>query len=614
VTPRSDPVEGKVLSIPIEDYAMIGDCHTAALVSKQGSIDWLCLPHFDSAACFAALLGGAENGHWSITPAEPIRSIRRRYREGTLILETEFDTENGSVTLVDFMTPRDEMPELGRLVIGTRGQVRMNLEIVIRFDYGSVVPWVRRTRHGISAIAGPDMLGVRTEVPLRGENFKTVASFTVVEGQTVSFDLAWHPSYRDEPLPLNTEAAIRYTENWWREWSARCSYRGKWRDAVLRSLITLKALTFLPTGGIVAAPTTSLPEFPGGVRNWDYRFCWVRDATLTLHSLLDAGYHDEAREWREWLLRAVAGSPSELNIVYGLRGERRLTELELPWLPGYEKSAPVRSGNAAYEQFQLDIFGEVANTLFQCRQSGLGPPERAGEDVAQAMLEFLESGWDRPDEGIWEMRGPRRHFVHSKMMAWLAVDRAIRSVEQGWFSGDIARWRCLRDTIHQQVCEQGFDAGLNSFVQYYGSKHLDASLLMMPLVGFLPADDPRVVGTVKTIETHLLKNGFVARYTQDPAVDGMPHGEGMFLPCSFWLADNYVLQNRREDAVQMFERLLGICNDVGLLSEEYDPFAQRLLGNFPQAFSHVGLVNTAWNLSRNVPQSAAAPTRTVGVP
>ena len=568
------------MSLPIEDYAMIGDCHTAALVSKQGSIDWLCLPHFDSPACFAALLGSSENGHWLITPAGPVCSVRRRYRKGTLILETEFETDSGSVTLTDFMTPRDEKPELVRLLVGTRGQVQMNLELVIRFDYGSVVPWVRRTGTGISAIAGPDMLSLRTEVPLRGENFKTVAAFTVTEGQKISFDLTWYASHQHEPLPLDVNVALQETNDWWRAWSSRCTYEGEWRDAVIRSLITLKALTFLPTGGIVAAPTTSLPELLGGVRNWDYRFCWVRDATLTLHSLLDAGYHDEAREWREWLLRAVAGSPSELNIVYGLRGERRLTELELPWLPGYEKSAPVRTGNAACKQFQLDIFGEVANTLFQCRKSGLGAPEGAGEDVAEALLEFLETGWDRPDEGIWEMRGPRRHFVHSKMMAWVAVDRAIRSVEQGWFSGDLGRWRTLRDTIHKQVCEQGFDTGLNSFVQYYGSKHLDASILMMPLVGFLPASDPRVVGTVKAIETHLVENGFVARYTQDPKVDGMPHGEGMFLACSFWLADNYCLQNRREDAVRIFERLLNIRNDLGLLSEEYDPVRQAIVGQF----------------------------------
>jgi GH15 family glucan-1,4-alpha-glucosidase len=483
----------------------------------------------------------------------------------------------------------------------------MNLELVIRFDYGSVVPWVRRTDHGISAIAGPDMLRLRTDVPLQGENLKTIATFTVAEGEKVSFDLTWYPSHRIEPLPVNIDEAIQNTQDWWREWSDRCSYQGKWRNAVLRSLITLKALTFLPTGGIVAAPTTSLPELLGGVRNWDYRFCWVRDATLTLQSLLDAGYHDEAREWREWLLRAVAGSPSELNIVYGLRGERRLTELELPWLSGYEKSAPVRTGNAAYKQFQLDIFGEIANTLFQCRQADLDPPKDEGEDVAQALIEFLETGWERPDEGIWEMRGPRRHFVHSKMMAWVAIDRAIRSAEQGWFSGDMARWRTLRNTIHSQVCRQGFDAGLNSFVQYYGSKHLDASLLMMPLVGFLAADDARVIGTVKAIEMHLMENGFIGRYTQDPAVDGMPHGEGKFLACSFWLADNYVLQGRHEDAVRMFERLLNIRNDVGLLSEEYDPVAKRQLGNFPQAFSHVGLVNTAFNLSRNISQPAVGP-------
>ncbi|MGH9741306.1 MAG: glycoside hydrolase family 15 protein, partial [Candidatus Acidiferrum sp.] len=389
------------------------------------------------------------------------------------------------------------------------------------------------------------------------------------------------------------------TEEWWTAWSDRCTYQGPYREAVLRSLITLKGLTFLPTGAIAAAPTTSLPERLGGVRNWDYRFCWVRDASLTLHSLLDAGYHDEAREWREWLLRAVAGSPSELNIVYGLRGERRLTELELPWLEGYAKSAPVRTGNAAYGQFQLDIYGEISNTLFQCRQAGLELPEGESEDVAQAQLEFLETAWEKPDDGIWEMRGPRRHFVHSKVMAWVAVDRAIKSAEKGWFSGDVAQWKALRNTIHDEVCKQGFDAQLNCFVQYYGSKHLDASLLMIPLFGFLPPEDPRVVGTVKAIEAQLMEDGFVGRYTQDPKVDDLPQGEGKFLACSFWLADNYVLQNRRDDAVQLFERLLSIRNDVGLLSEEYDPVAKRQLGNFPQAFSHVGLVNTAFTLSRS---------------
>jgi GH15 family glucan-1,4-alpha-glucosidase len=576
---------------------MIGDCHTAALVSKQGSVDWLCLPHFDSPACFAALLGTAEHGHWSISPAEPIRSIRRGYRDGSLILETTFETDNGSATLVDCMIPRTGVPELLRVVVGIRGQIRMKLELVIRFDYGSVVPWVWRTENGISAIAGPDMVRLRADVPLLSENMKTGAEFTVSEGQRVSFDLTWYPSCEREPEPVNIEAAIEETEKWWVEWSGRCSYQGKWRDAVVRSLITLKGLTFLPTGGIVAAPTTSLPEQLGGVRNWDYRFCWVRDATLTLQSLLNAGYLDEAREWREWLLRAVAGSPAELNILYGLHGERRLTELELPWLPGYENSAPVRTGNAAYQQFQLDIFGEVVNTLFQAREAGLGPAEHSRNDVALAMLEFLETGWEKPDEGIWEVRGPRRHFVHSKMMAWVAVDRLIRSAEKGRFTIDVARWKRLREAIHEQVCRLGFDADMNSFMQYYGSKHLDASILQMPLVGFLPADDARVMGTVKAIETHLMENGFVGRYTQDPAVDGLPHGEGTFLPCSFWLADNYELQGRHEEAVRMFERLLEIRNDVGLLSEEYDPVAKRQLGNFPQAFSHVGLVNTAFHLT-----------------
>jgi GH15 family glucan-1,4-alpha-glucosidase len=582
---------------------MIGDCHTAGLVSRLGSIDWLCLPHFDSGACFAALLGTAEHGYWSISPAEPVRSIRRRYRDGTLILETEFETESGSVKLIDCMMSRQEMPEVLRVVVGTRGQVRMKLELVIRFDYGSVVPWVRRIGNGISAIAGQDMIRLRADVPLHSKNMKTGAEFTVAEGQQVAFNLTWYPSHQHEPVPVNVDEAIRNTEKWWRDWSDRCTYHGEWPDAVLRSLITLKALTFLPTGGIVAAPTTSLPELLGGVRNWDYRFCWVRDASLTLQALLKAGYLEEAREWREWLLRAVAGSPSELNIVYGLRGERRLTELELPWLPGYEKSVPVRTGNAAYKQYQLDIFGEVANTLFEAREAGLEPPQHAGHEVALKMLEFLETGWEQPDDGIWEVRGPRRHFVHSKMMAWVAVDRLVKSAERGRFAVNIPRWQKLRDSIHEQVCRQGFDANMNSFVQYYGGKHLDASLLMMPLLGFLPPNDPRVIGTVKAVETHLVENGFVGRYTQDPAVDGMPHGEGAFLPCSFWLADNYELQGRHADAVRMFERLLGIRNDVGLLSEEYDPSAKRQLGNFPQAFSHVGLVNTAFNLT---PRSSQA--------
>jgi GH15 family glucan-1,4-alpha-glucosidase len=584
---------------------MIGDCHTAALVSKQGSIDWFCLPYFDSPACFASLLGTPENGYWSISPVEPIRTIRRQYRDGSLILETEFESESGSATLIDCMTLREDLPELVRVVVGTRGQIRMKLELVIRFDYGSVVPWVQKIESGISAIAGPDMIRLRSDAPLHGENMRTESEFTVAEGQKVSFNLTWYPSHQQEPATVDVDTAIQKTEEWWREWSDRCLHQGKWRDAILRSLVTLKGLTFLPTGGIVAAPTTSLPELIGGVRNWDYRFCWVRDATLTLQSLLNAGYLDEARDWREWLLRAVAGSPSELNILYGLRGERRLTELVLPWLPGYENSSPVRTGNAAYKQYQLDIFGEVANVLFQARQAGLAPSKHSRHDVALAMLEFLETGWERPDEGIWEVRGPRRHFVHSKVMAWVAVDRIIKSAELGRLTGDIPRWKKFREAIHEQVCRRGFDSDLNSFVQYYGSKHLDASILMMPLVGFLPADDPRVIGTVKAIETHLMRDGFVERYTQDPAVDGIPHGEGAFLACSFWLADNYELQGRHKDAVGMFERLLEIRNDVGLLSEEYDPVGRRQLGNFPQAFSHVGLVNTAFNLTRGSTQPSA---------
>jgi GH15 family glucan-1,4-alpha-glucosidase len=596
------------LSVPIEDYAMIGDCHTAALVSKQGSIDWLCLPNFDSGACFAALLGTADHGHWLISPADAIQRVRRSYRDGTLILETEFETESGSVKLIDCMMMGGDTREVLRVVEGTRGEVRMNMELVIRFDYGSVVPWVRRTDSGLSAIAGPDMVRLRTEAPLHGENMKTESEFTVAEGQRISFSLTWYPSHRPEPEAVDVEKAIKDTEKWWCKWSDRCVYHGEWREAVVRSLITLKALTFLPTGGIVAAPTTSLPELIGGVRNWDYRFCWVRDASLTLQSLLHAGYLEEAREWREWLLRAVAGSPAELNILYGLHGERRLTELELKWLPGYENSAPVRTGNAAYTQFQLDIFGEVAATLYQAREAGMGPPRHSRHEVALAMLGFLETAWKQPDEGIWEVRGPRRHFVHSKMMAWVAVDRLVRSADKGRYSIDIPRWKGLRAAIHEEVCRKGFDADMNSFVQYYGDKHLDASLLMMPLVDFLPADDPRVIGTVKAVETHLMRDGFVGRYTQDPAVDGLPHGEGTFLPCSFWLVDNYELQGRRAEAVKMFERLLEVRNDVGLLAEEYDPRAKRQLGNFPQAFSHVGLVNTAFHLMRrwNLPMEAVS--------
>ncbi len=584
---------------PIEDYAMIGDCHTAALVSKHGSIDWLCLPDFDSGACFAALVGTRDNGYWSITPAAHIKRIRRRYREGTLILETEFETESGTVLLVDFMPRGNHMPGVVRMVIGKRGRVPMKMEFVIRFDYGSIVPWIERVKGGLSAIGGPEMVRLRTAVELVNEDFRTTSAFTVKKGEEVSFDLTWYPSYRYEPSPIKISKALHDTEKWWREWSDRSSYQGEWREAVVRSLITLKALTFEPTGGIVAAPTTSLPESIGGVRNWDYRYCWVRDASLSLDALLNAGYLEEAASWRDWLLRAVAGHPAEVNIAYGLRGERRISEIELPWLAGYRDSKPVRIGNGAYNQFQLDIFGEVMDTLFQCRVAGLRSLKHQREGVGRALLEFLETNWKKPDDGIWEVRGPRRHFTHSKVMAWVAMDRAVQSMKRGWLPY-ASKWEALRDQIHKEVCERGFNPELNSFVQFYGSKHLDSSLLMVPIVGFLPAHDPRVVGTVTAIEKRLMSpGGFVARYTQDQKVDGIANGEATFLACSFWMADNYFLMGRREDAVRLFRRLLEVRNDVGLLSEEYDPAEKRLLGNFPQAFSHVGLVNTAFALSKD---------------
>ncbi len=597
----------------IEDYGMIGDCNTAALVSREGSVDWLCLPSFDSAACFAALLGTEDHGRWMIAPACDVKSINRRYREDTLILETTFETEGGAVTVIDCMTPTTSTADLLRLVVGQRGQVPMKMELVIRFDYGSVVPWVRRTEDGLTAIAGPDTVRLRTPVKICSENFKTVAEFTVSAGQTIPFDLCWYPSYRDEPQPLDIQKVILDTEKWWREWTGRCSFDGKSKDAVMRSLITLKALTYAPTGAIVAAPTTSLPELIGGVRNWDYRFCWVRDATLSLHALIIAGYLDEARAWREWLIRAVAGKPSELNIVYGLRGERRLTELELGWLPGYENSKPVRTGNAAYSQLQLDVYGEIADTLYLCRQAGLVPDKNTSTGVGRALIEHLETAWEEPDEGIWEVRGPRRNFTHSKMMAWVAMDRAVKSAEQGWLADPpLERWRALRSKIHDEVCSKGFDTELNSFVQFYGSKHLDASLLMMAITGFLPANDPRILGTVEAIEKGLLsKDGFVHRYTVDENVDGLPHGEAAFLPCTYWLADNYAFQGRHAEARAVFDRLLAIRNDLGLLSEEYDPVGRRLLGNFPQAFSHFGMVNTAYNLDASA-NSTAEPAASPG--
>jgi GH15 family glucan-1,4-alpha-glucosidase len=584
----------------IEDYALIGDCLTSALVARDGSIDWLCLPHFDSGACFAALLGGPEHGRWKIAPAGEVdpKRIRRKYRDGTLVLETEFETDQGTVALIDFMPPRSEAPDVVRIVEGRRGRVDLEVELIIRFDYGSIIPWVRRIETGLTAIAGPDMLRLCADVDLQGKGMTTVARFAVGEGQRVPFVLTWYPSFQPVPCGVDAEQALAETESWWREWSCRCEDGNPWREAVVRSLITLKALTFAPTGGIAAAATTSLPEQLGGVRNWDYRYCWVRDATFTLEALLAAGYVDEARAWREWLLRSVAGNPSALQIMYGLDGRRRLTEWEVPWLPGYEGSAPVRIGNAAHDQFQLDVFGELVDAMYQASRAGLEPSDD-GWRVGRKLMQFLESHWDHPDEGIWEVRGPRRHFTHSKVMAWVAFDRMVKFVEATGRPGSVDRWRAARDRIHEQVCREGYNAKLGAFVQSYGSDLLDASLLMIPLVGFLPASDPRVRGTVEAIERGLTRDGFVARYATVESVDGLPRGEGMFLACTFWLVDNLKLLGRIDDARRLFERLLDLRNDVGLLSEEYDPATKRLVGNFPQAFSHISLVNSAFNLTRH---------------
>jgi GH15 family glucan-1,4-alpha-glucosidase len=584
------------MAAAIEDYALIGDCFTAGLVSRDGSIDWLCLPRFDSGACFAALLGDPQNGRWLITADEKITATRRHYRENTLVLETDYETEGGAVTVIDCMPVRAAAPDIIRIVEGKRGQVRMKMELIIRFDYGSIIPWVRRIDGGISAVAGPDHLQLITPVPLNNHDFMTTADFVVSAGQREAFTLIWHPSHEEVPPPVDPWWAVLETDRWWRDWSARCTYHGEWRTQVQRSLITLKALIYAPTGGIVAAPTTSLPECFGGVRNWDYRYCWLRDATFTLFSLMNTGHLEEARAWRAWLLRSVAGRPAETQIMYGLAGERRLNEIELDWLAGYEKSKPVRVGNAASQQFQLDVYGEVIDALYHARLAGLEPLADTWP-IARALIEFVESAWTKPDEGIWEVRGPRRHFTHSKVMAWVAIDRAVKAVERYQYEAPLERWRQLRDTMHTQICRDGFNAELGSFVQSYGSRELDASLLMIPLVGFLPASDPRVRGTVAAIEKTLMTDGFVARYLPQPSVDGLPPGEGAFLPCTFWLADNLHLLGREAEARRVYERLLSLCNDVGLISEEYDVQSKRLLGNFPQAFTHVALVNSALNLS-----------------
>jgi GH15 family glucan-1,4-alpha-glucosidase len=587
-----------VVPLRIEDYALIGDCETAALVARDGSIDWLCLPRFDCDTCFAALLGKPENGRWLIAPDEAAQ-VSRQYRGDTLILETTFATREGRVLLVDFMPPMGKGCELVRIVIGLEGLVRMRSELIIRFDYGSTVPWVTRLDEiTLRAVAGPQMLLLKTPAPLQGRELTTVSEFAVEPGQQVPFVLSHAQSHLPPPSLPDPFAALESTERFWREWSKTCKDAGRWSKTVRRSLITLKALTFAPTGGIVAAPTTSLPERIGGERNWDYRFCWVRDATLTLLALMGAGYFEEASAWRDWLVRAAAGSPEQLQIMYGIAGERRLWEWEVPWLDGYEASRPVRIGNAAHAQLQLDVFGELMDALYLGRRGGVPESEPAWA-VQLAILDHLETVWRQPDNGLWESRGPLQHFTYSKMMAWVAFDRGIKLAQEFKQPGPVERWKAVRAEIHEQVCRNGFDVELNCFVQAYGSKEPDASLLLIPAIGFLPASDPRVRGTVEAIERHLLVDGLVHRYRTSKSDDGLPPGEGAFLACSFWLADAYCLLGRNEEAEQLFERLLKLSNDVGLLAEEYDPQRGRMLGNFPQAFSHVALVNTAHNLSRD---------------
>jgi GH15 family glucan-1,4-alpha-glucosidase len=585
----------------IEDYALIGDLQTAALVERGGSVDWLCFPRFDSAACFAALLGGPEHGRWLLAPVGEASSSRR-YLHDTLVLETTWETPDGVVRVFDFMPPRGKAPDIVRIVEGVEGSVRMRSELVVRFGYGEVVPWVRHVGDTRQAVAGPDALSFTTRAPTRGENMQTISEITVDEGERIPFVLTWYPSHEEIPARIDPEVALAATETFWRDWNARSNLDVPegWRDVIQRSLMVLKALTYAPTGGIVAAPTTSLPERIGGVRNWDYRYCWLRDATLTILALLHADYVEEAREWRLWLLRAVAGDPADIQIMYGVAGERRLSEFELPWLPGYEGSVPVRVGNAASEQLQVDVFGEVMDALYQARVQGLAKETHAWA-LQRALLTHLEGIWAEPDEGIWEIRGERRHFVHSKVMTWVAFDRAVRTVEEQGLDGPVGRWRELREQIHAEVCERGFDASLGSFVQSYGSTELDASLLLIPLVGFLPADDERVRGTVDAVERELLRDGLVRRYRTRIGVDGLPAGEGVFLPCSFWLVDCYELLGRHDDAHELFGRLVGLANDLGLLAEEYDPEANRLLGNFPQAFTHLALINSAFNVLPHLP-------------
>ena len=590
----------------IEDYALLGDLQTAALVGLDGSIDWLCFPHFDSGACFAALLGDEENGHWRLAPAAGGRATRRSYRGDTLVLETVWETPEGTVKVIDCMPPRDEAPDIVRVVEGVSGRVPMHSQLRLRFDYGRVTPWVRKVDGQIVAVAGPDSAWLSTPAPLEGRDFATHSEFSVSAGERVPFVLTWHPSWERPPKPVDPYAAVEDTEAWWTDWMSHSTYDGGWQPEVRRSLATLKALTFQPTGGIVAAATTSLPEQLGGPRNWDYRYCWLRDAALTLQALMGAGFKAEAGKWRDWLLRAIAGDPSELQIMYGITGARRLPELELDWLAGYEGSRPVRVGNAAADQLQLDVWGETLDGLSFAREAGLSRNDDAWR-LQINLLEFLEGNWREPDNGLWEMRGDRQHFVHSKVMAWVAFDRMVSGVEHFGLHGPVDDWRRVRQEIRDEVLAKGFDAERNTFTQAYGSHQLDASLLLIPQVRFLPWDDPRVAGTVDAVQRDLTAEGFVLRYKpgSGSSDDGLPGDEGAFLVCSFWLADALHGIGRQEEAKTLFERLLGLTNDVGLLAEEYDPRIGRQVGNTPQAFSHLGLVNAARHLSG---ARSAAPT------
>ncbi|HYZ42245.1 MAG TPA: glycoside hydrolase family 15 protein [Stellaceae bacterium] len=596
------------MSVPIEDYGIIGNTYTAALVSREGSIDWLCLPRFDSDSVFSALLGESQDGRWLIAPADRLVQRSRGYRGDTAILETRFETAEGSVKVVDFMPLSDEdenQIDLIRLVCGEKGHVRMRTELVLRFDYGRSIPWVRQHFGGLVAIAGPSAVQFVTPVKLRGTpEMTTVGEFTVEAGETVPFTMSWYPSHRKALRYRDPYDTLLSTETRWQDWSSHCKLKGPWREAIIRSLITLRMLTYQPTGGIVAAATTSLPEWIGGVRNWDYRYCWIRDATLTLYALLSSGHRNEARAWREWLLRAAAGHPSEMQIMYGLAGERRLTEYEASWLPGYEGSRPVRIGNAAHEQLQLDVYGELMDALYAGSRYGLECNPHAWNFQIN-LLEYLETIWEQPDQGMWEIRGEPQHFTFSKIMCWVAFDRAIKSVEQYGFEGPSERWKDLRGQIAAQIIERGFDPERNTFVQSYGSRDLDAALLLIPQLGFLSPHDPRVVGTIAAIEQELTQDGFVRRYSTGSGMDGLPPGEGVFLVCSFWLANSLALVGRREEATRLFERLLALRNDLGLLSEEYDPVAKRQLGNFPQAFSHIAIINTAAHLGQLETASAA---------